>query len=75
MAKYNFEKLKNLGSPIAFISAPHSGRNAKNATSDEAGDIDAVMFFVRGAAVMLTCNLWQDVGLNGANVVVEDLSS
>ena len=60
VAKYNFEKLKNLGSQIARISALHSGRNAK---SDDAGELDTVIFLARGAAVMLTSNLWQEVGL------------
>ena len=71
VAKYNFEKLKNLGSQIARISALHSGRNAK---SDDAGGLDTVIFLARGAAVMLTTNLWQEVGLcDGAIGVVEDL--
>ena len=74
VAKYNFEKLENLGSQIARISTLHSGRNAKNATSDDAGGLDAVIFLARGAAVMLTSNLWQEVGLcNGDTGVVEDL--
>ena len=74
MAKYNFEKLNNLGSQIARISALHSGKNAKNAKLDDAGGLDAVIFLARGAAVMLTSNLWQEVGLcNGATGVVEDL--
>ena len=74
VAKYNFEKLKNLGSKIARISALHSGQNAKNATSDDAGGLDVVIFLADGAAVMLTSNLWQEVGLcNGATGVVEDL--
>ena len=69
VAKYNFDKLKNLGSQIARISALHSGRNAKNAKSD-----DAVIFLARGAAGMLTSNLWREVGLcNGTTGVVEDL--
>ena len=34
----------------------------------------AVIFLARGAGVMLTSNLWQEVGLcNGATGVVEDL--
>jgi len=74
VAKYNFEKLKNLGSQIARISALHSDRNAKNAKSDDAGGLDAVISLARGAAVMLTSNPWQEVGLcNGATGVVEDL--
>ena len=74
VAKYNYEKLSNLATPIARISAVHSGRNAKAATSDDAGGLEAVIFLARGAAVMLTCNLWQEVGLcNGASGVVHDL--
>ena len=74
VAKYNFEKLTKLATPIARISAVHSGRNAKAATSDDAGGLDAVIFLARGAAVMPTCNLWQEVGLcNGATGVVQDL--
>ena len=76
VAKYNFEKLKNLGSQIARISrsAIHLGRNAKNAKSDDAGGLDAVIVLACGAAVMLTSNLWQEVGLcNSATGVVEDL--
>ena len=57
VAKCNFEKLKNLGSQVARISALHSGKNAKNAKSDDAGGLDAVIFLARGAAAMLTSNL------------------
>ena len=39
VAKYNFEKLKNHGSPVARISALYSGRNAKNATADDASGL------------------------------------
>ena len=74
VAKYNYEKLSNLATPIARISAVHSGRNAKAATSDDAGGLEPVIFLAREAAVMLTCNLWQEVGLcNGASGVVHDL--
>ena len=74
VAKYNFEKLKNLGSQITLISSLHSGRSAKNAKSDDAGGLDAVISLASGAAVMLTSNLWQEVGLcNSATGVVEDL--
>ena len=76
VGKYNFEKLKNLGSQIARISRStiHLGRNPKNAKSDDAGGLDAVIVLACGAAVMLTSNLWQEVGLcNSATGVVEDL--
>ena len=39
VAKYDFEKLRNHGSSIARKSALYSGRNAKNATSDDAGGL------------------------------------
>ena len=57
IANYNYEKLSSLATPVARISAVHSVRNAKDATSDDAGGFDAVKFFARGAAEMLTCNL------------------
>ena len=73
VAKYNFEKLQSLGTPIVRISAIHSGRNARAAKSDDAGGLDSEIFLARGAAVMLTSNLWQEVGLcNGASGVVKD---
>ena len=71
VANYDYEKLSNLTTPVAHISAVYSGRNAKASTSDDAEVFDAVIFRATGAAVMLTCNLWQDVGLcNGASCVV-----
>ena len=74
VTKYNFDKLTRLATPIARISAVHSGRNAKSASSDDAGGFDTEMFLARGTAEMLTYNLWQEVGLcNGATGVVEDL--
>ena len=74
VANYNYEKLSNTATPVARICAVHSGRNAKAATSDDAGGLEAVIFLARGAAVMLTCNLWQEVGLcNSASGVVHDL--
>lgn len=74
MAEYNFEKLKSLGVQIARISAIHSGRNVNTAKSDDAGGLDAIIFLARGAAAMLTRNLWQEFGLcNGSTGVVEEL--
>ena len=74
IANYNYEKLSTLATPVAHISAVYSGRDAKASTSDDAGVFDTIIFLARGAAVMLTCNLWQDVGLcNGASCVVLDL--
>ena len=76
VAKYNFDKLTKLTTPVARISAVHSGRNAKAATSDDAGGLDSVIFLARGAAVMLqTCNLWQEVGCAMVPPVLFKISS
>jgi hypothetical protein len=43
VAEYNYEKLLQLGQPIAKIQAEHSGHGASAATSDQAGGLDAVL--------------------------------
>jgi ATP-dependent DNA helicase PIF1 len=67
VAEYNYEKLLQLRQPVAKIQAKHSGHGASAATSDEPGGLDAVLFLSTKAEVMLTCNLWAEVGLcNGS---------
>ena len=47
---------------------------AASAKSDDAGGLEAVIFMAEGAQVMLTSNLWQQVGLcNGTKGTVESL--
>ena len=67
VAQYNMDKLQSLHKPIARINAIHSHTAAASAKSDEAGGLEPVVFLAEGAKVMLTCNLWQEVGLcNGS---------
>ena len=63
MAEYNYDKLHTLGSPIAAIQAIHSDAVAASAKPDDAGGLHPVIFLAEGARVMLTANIWQQVGL------------
>ena len=74
VAQYNHEAITKLGSPIAQINAIHSCAAATSAKSDNAGGLEPVIFMAKGSRVMLTSNLWQQVGLcNGTRGLIEDL--
>jgi hypothetical protein len=45
VAQYIYQKLLQLGQPVAKIQAKHSGHGASAGTSDEPGGLDAVLFF------------------------------
>lgn len=73
VANYNFEKLSALYNPIARVNARHSSDLAKKASPDEMAGLEPCVFLTKGAQVMLTMNLWTDVGLcNGATGTVID---
>ena len=73
VANYNFEKLSALHQPIARVNARHSSELAKKASSDEMSGLKPCIFLAKGACVMLTVNLWTDVGLcNGATGTLID---
>ena len=73
VANYNFEKLSALHQPIARVHARHSSDLAKKASSDEMSGLEPCIFLAKGARVMLTVNLWTDVGLcNGATGTLID---
>ena len=63
LLKHNLEKLQSLNKPVARINALHSSRVAATPSSDGAGGLHATLFLAEGATVMLTANLWQEVGL------------
>lgn len=74
VAEYNYDKLLQNGQPVAKIHAKHHGHTASAATSDEAGGLEAVLFISNKAEVMLTCNIWAEVGLcNGSFGIIEQI--
>ena len=67
VVEYYVAQLQASGQPIATIKAVHTGPNAAKAPADDAGGLEAVVCLAESARVMLTSNLWVDVGLvNGA---------
>ena len=67
VVEHNVTKLKDSSQPIATIKAVHTGANAAKASSDDASGLEAVVCLAKSARVMLTSNLWVEVGLvNGA---------
>lgn len=74
VGEYNHSKLTQIGTPIAAISAIYSGPSASAAKPVDAGGLYPTVLLAEGAHVMLTANVWQQVGLcNGAAGVVYKL--
>ena len=67
VVEHNVSRLHASGQPIATIKAIHTGPNASKASSEDAGGLEPIICLAHGARVMLTANLWVDMGLvNGA---------
>jgi len=65
--QHNLSKLYASGQPVATIRAIHTGSSASQGSPDDAGGLYPIICMAQGARVMLTSNLWVDVGLvNGA---------
>ena len=67
VAEDNYNSLISLGNPVAKINAVHNKPAAAKFPSDDMGGLLSRLYLCVGARIMLTRNLWTEVGLcNGA---------
>ena len=72
--EYNFGRLRDLQKPVINIKAKHTGREARNASYEEADNLHESLLICIGARIRLSQNIWVDQGLvNGSMGTVHDI--